>query len=164
MGVIAGAAAGGVVVGVKALGGGTTFEGDYSGQILMVTVATPGCSFVETLTGAVKITLDDPTSATGTVEVREKHTITSTTCGNNLGGGADDSASGPLSGTPGNLTFAVQSTNPLSGGNVRIKPWSFVGQLNGQEISGVLTTGDINQTSSGVVGVRGSASIPITLR
>jgi hypothetical protein len=56
----------------KALGGGTTFEGDYSGQILMVTVATPGCSFVETLTGAVKITLDDPTSATGTVEVREK--------------------------------------------------------------------------------------------
>jgi hypothetical protein len=54
--------------------------------------------------------------------------------------------------------------NPLSGGNNRVKPWSFVGQLNGSEITGVLTTGDINQTSTGVVGIRGSSSIPITLR
>ena len=164
IGVIAGAVAGGVALGVKALAGGTTLRGDYSGQIPMATVATPGCSFVETLTGTVKITLDDLSGATGTVEVREKHTITSSTCPNNLGLGADDSASGPLSGTPSNLTFAVQSTNPLAGGSTRIKPWSFVGQLNGNEITGVLTTGDINQTPSGVVVARGSSSIPITLR
>ena len=63
-----------------------------------------------------------------------------------------------------NLTFAVQSTNPLPPFGTRIKPWSFVGQVNGNEITGVLTTGDINQNSNGVVNVRGSSSIPVTLR
>jgi PEGA domain len=164
IGVIAGAAAGGVAVGVKALGGGgTTFRGDYSGQIAMTSAGTPGCTFVETLTGSVAITLDDPGSATGTAEVKEQHTITAGNCGN-LGGGANDEARGPLSGTPGSLTFNLQKTNPLSGGNNRIKPWSFVGQLNGNEITGVLTTGDINQNANGVVGASGSSSIPITLR
>jgi hypothetical protein len=165
IGVIAGAAAGGVAVGVKALGGGTTFRGDYSGQIVMTSGIAPGptCTFVETLTGSVAITLDDPGSATGTAEVKEQHTITAGNCGN-LGGGANDEARGPLSGTPGSLTFDLQKTNPLSGGNNRVKPWSFVGQLNGNEITGVLTTGDINQNPNGVVGARGSSSIPITLR
>jgi hypothetical protein len=164
IGVIAGAAAGGVAVGVKALGsGGTTFRSDYSGQIIMTSTSAQGCTFVETLTGSVAITLDDPGSATGTAEVKEQHTITAGNCGN-IGGGANDEARGPLSGTPGSLTFDLQKTNPLSGGNNRIKPWSFVGQLNGNEITGVLTTGDINQNSNGVVGTRGSSSIPITLR
>ena len=163
VGVIAGAVAGGVAVGVKALGGGTTFRGDYSGQIVMTSTNALGCTFVETLTGSVTITLDDPGSATGTAEVKEQHTITAGNCGN-IGGGANDEARGPLSGTPGSLTFDLQKTNPLSGGNNRIKPWSFVGQLNGNEITGVLTTGDINQNSNGVVGTRGSSSIPITLR
>jgi hypothetical protein len=108
IGVIAGAAAGGVAVGVKALGGGgTTFRGDYSGQIVMISTAAQGCTFVETLTGSVTITLDDPSSTTGTAEVKEQHTITAGNC-NNIGGGANDEARGPLSGAPGSLTFALQ--------------------------------------------------------
>jgi len=165
VGVIAGAAAGGVVVGVKALGGGTTFRGDYAGQILMTAGIAPNvaCTFVETVNGTVTITLDDPTSATGTAEVTERSSITAGNCGN-IGGGANDDAQGPVSGTPGSLTFSVQKTNSLPGGGDRIKPWSFVGQLNGSEITGVLTTGDINRIPSGVVDARGTSSIPITLR
>ena len=66
--------------------------------------------------------------------------------------------------TAGSLTVDLQKTNPLSGGNNRVKPWSFVGQLNGNDITGVLTTGDINQNANGVVGARGTSAIPITLR
>jgi hypothetical protein len=165
IGVIAGAAAGGTIVGVKALGGGTTFRGDYSGQIVMTSGIAPGptCTFIETLTGSVAITLDDPGNATGTAKVTERSSVTGGNCGN-IGNSANDDAEGPLSGTLGNLTFNLQKTNPLSGGNNRVKPWSFVGQLNGNEITGVLTTGDINQNANGVVGARGSSSIPITLR
>jgi len=165
IGVIAGAAAGGTIIGVKALGGGTAFRGNYSGQIVMTSGIAPGptCTFVETLTGSVTITLDDPSSATGTAEVKEQSSVTGGNCGN-LGNAANDDAQGPLSGTPGNLTFDLQKTSSLPGGNNRIKPWSFVGQLNGNEITGVLTTGDINQNANGVVGARGNSSIPITLR
>jgi hypothetical protein len=162
IGVVAGAVAGGVV-GVKALGSsGTTLRGDYSGQFVMAAQVPGGCTFVETLTGTVTITLDDPGSATGTVEVKEQSSVTSTTCGN-LGNSANDEASGPLAGTPNNLTFNLQKTNPLTTGT-RTKPWSFVGQFNGSEITGVLTTGDIAPGLSAGVVFRGSASIPITLR
>jgi PEGA domain len=165
LGVIAGAAAAGTVVGLKALAGGTTFRGDYSGQIVMTAGIAPTvvCTFVETVNGTVTITLDDVSSATGTARVTERSSVTGGNCGNQ-GNSANDDAEGPISGTPGSLRFDLQKTNPLSGGNNRIKPWSFIGQLNGSEITGVLTTGDINQTPGGVVDARGSSSIPITLR
>ena len=57
----------------------------------MTSTSAQGCTFVETLTGSVTITLDDPSSATGTAEVKEQHTITAGNCGN-LGGGANDEA------------------------------------------------------------------------
>jgi hypothetical protein len=168
IGILGAAAAGGAVVATKALGenGLTTLTGTYSGQIVMSTVTAtgqPGCSFIETLSGTVKITLDDPDTGAGSVEVSEQHSITSGNCGN-IGGGANDTATGPLSGSPANLTFAVQKTNPLPNNGQRTKPWSFSGQLNGNEITGVLTTGDINANANGAVTATGSSSIPITLR
>ncbi len=170
LGIIGGAAAGGAVIATKAAGAGspeaTTLTGTYSGQIVMTAVTAtgqPGCSFIETLSGTVKITLDDPDTAAGSVEVSEQHSITSGNCGN-IGGGGNETASGPLSGSPANLTFAIQHTNPLPNNGHRTKPWSFSGQLNGNEITGVLTTGDINANANGAVTATGSSQIPITLR
>jgi hypothetical protein len=94
--------------------------------------------------------------------VTEQHSITSGNCGN-IPGGANDTARGPLSGGPANLTFSVQKTNPLQGGALRTKPWTFSGQLTGNEIAGVLTTGDINDFPTGAQ-ARGSVPVPITLR
>lgn len=162
LGLIGGAVAGGAFAVDKAIGGqGKTLTGSYSGSILMVVAGNPGCSFVEQLSGTVDITLDDPSTAAGRVEVSEQSVITTTSCGNQ-GLTANDNASGTLAGSPNNLTFAVQSTNPLPSGS-RVKPWSFVGQLSGNVITGQLTTGDINQSTTGQT-IQGSSTIPITIQ
>jgi hypothetical protein len=160
IGIVGGAAAGGTLIATNLLGpGGTVFRTSYAGNIVMV----PGsCSFVEPVFGTLTITLEDPAAVRGTVEVNERHTITTTTCGNQ-GTSADDSASGVLAGTPDNLTFSLQSTNSLSNGS-RIKPWSFVGRISGAEITGVLTTGDINQNNVTGTRIVGTTDIALTLR
>jgi hypothetical protein len=166
---VSAAVAGGAVAATKVAGGdetrGTTYTASYSASIPMTSFSPTGtaqCTFIESATGTVTITIEDPITAVGTAEVTEQSAVTGGSCGN-LGNSANDTARGPLSGGPANLTFAVQSTNPLSNGARRTKPWRFSGQLNGNEITGVLTTGDINDAPNGAQ-VRGSVPVPMTLR
>ena len=171
--IIGGAAAGGAIA-VKAVtdgsGNGTTYTGTYSGQIIMATT-TPGCTFVETLTGKVTIQLDDTaTTVSGTADVEEKSSVTSSTCGN-VGNSADDRVKGAaVTGTAAAFSFTNRATNTFQGpGGLqgRLKTISFTGALNGSEVTGTLVTTDENfasATPSGTPTVRGSSSIPITLR
>jgi hypothetical protein len=169
IGIVGAAVAGGAVAATQVAGGGDTqgprrYTASYIASIPVTSFSTTGiaqCTFTESAAGTVTITIDDPDTAAGSVEVTEQHTITGGNCGN-IGGGANDTARGPLSGGPTNLTFSVQKTNALPSNGQRTKPWSFSGQLTGNQIVGVLTTGDINDFPSGAQ-ARGSVQVQVTL-
>ncbi len=153
IGILGAAAAGGVVaakeLGGHSGGGGTKYTGQFSGTLPMTFPRGTLCTRNEAHTGTLEIELTENNGAiSGTAHLEATVTITPGTCDPTLqpNNGTDGFSNGsaPLSGTAGNLTFneTVSNNFPASGGfpaGINSYSFSFVGALNGAEISGTLT-------------------------
>lgn len=175
IGIIGGAAAGGLVA-VDRLGvTGKKYVAQFSGTLLMVFSAQ--CNREERQNGKIQIELSDEGGAVdGSAAVDMDIVYGTYSCGNPAAGAPQPgdrdsfgSGSARLSGAATNFTFTKEASNrfPASGnfaGGVNAYSFSFVGSLNGSEITGVLTvTRTITNDGSAAPG-RGTATYSVTLR
>jgi len=167
IGIIGGAAAGGTLVATKALGGGTKYTGQFSGDVVMAPIPGQFCGLTVRITnGTVTMQIDniDSNSVKGTGEVVEEGTtIYQPLC--NLGNVNNKETTDvpSLTGSSSNLGFNVQKQNTIGSNGLRTHIITFSGSLNGTEITGTLSITEINAPASGPP-ARGTGNFQVTLR
>lgn len=178
VGIVGGAAAAaGVAVAVKNGGGedgGTSYSGPVSGQYAVTQIAvgnvTTTCAFLRSLSGTMKVTLNQGSGSPGEAQLDMTENSISVS-GSPTCSGTGPVCCGPvafmcaLSGTPGSLACGDQRTT-TGNGNTNTQSFNFSGSLSGGVVSGVVTYGTTGQgtTNGSNVTHSGSTNIPVTLR
>ena len=177
LGIVGGAAAGGTLVAVRAVGGdgasGTIYTGAFSGPLTWTFPGPPSCTRTEQNQGTLTLRLDVAADGgvTGEAEVDGASVVVALNCG----GGPQLNARGtlhsgptPVTGTTSRLVFNWQGSNsfqntPTTPDGTHTVTFSFTGTLTGSEISGALTHTE-RADAPGFTPGTGSATYPVTLR
>lgn len=184
LGIVGGAVAAGAVVATQAKSdqpatpAARTFAADISGTVditfALTDSAGPACTNIDHQTLAISIRLDSTEgSVTGTMRIDGDVTRTPGTCPSNEDNNYTTrnawSLTGPVSGSPGNITATVAKTssfsNSRSSGDV-VDEFVFTGHVAGDSITGTLsyTTRNSYRNSNGVAGTGiGSTKYDTTL-
>jgi hypothetical protein len=169
IGIVGGAAAGGTLVAAKALGGGTVYSGQFSGNFVLAPIPGVFCGFTFAISaGTLKLEIDkiDANSVTGTAKESESGTVTyEPACQLSPKSFTDAFDVPTLAGSSSSLTFDFREQNTFGQNGLRTHILRFSGSMNGNEITGVLSITEVNAPASGPgPTVSGTGDFPVTLR